>query len=177
MNGAAHLSPGAAVALITFIAVMLVMGGEALLAAFNERQLRARGAIEPDGDVYRTMQWAYPAAFAVMAIEGAVWGPAPAPILLAGLAIFGLAKLLKAWAITTLGPHWTFRVLVLRQAPLVAAGPYRLINHPNYVAVIGELAGVAATVWAPITGVMVIVGFGLLIRARIAVEDRALGRT
>ena len=72
--------------------------------------------------------------------------------------------------------RWTFRVLVLRDAPLVAAGPYRLIHHPNYVAVIGELVGVAATVWAPITGVLVTIGFGLLLRARIRVEDRALGR-
>jgi isoprenylcysteine carboxyl methyltransferase (ICMT) family protein YpbQ len=51
-----------------------------------------------------------------------------------------------------------------------------LINHPNYVAVIGELVGVAATVWAPVTGVLITIGFGWLLRARIRVEDRALGR-
>jgi len=174
--GQAVIGAGTIVAILTFVAVMLVMGGEALLSAFNERQLRARGAIEPVDDVYRTMRWAYPAAFAVMAIEGAVWGPAPPKVLLAGLAILGLAKGLKAWAIATLGPRWTFRVLVLPGASLVAAGPYRLINHPNYVAVIGELIGVASTVWAPITGPLVTILFGLLLRARMRVEDRALGR-
>ena len=164
------------IALLTFVAVLLVMGGEALLSAFNERHLRARGAVEPEGDVYRIMQWAYPAAFALMTIEGVLRGPGPPPILIAGLVIFGLAKALKAWAIATLGPRWTFRVLVWRDAPLVAAGPYRFINHPNYVAVMGELMGVAATIWAPVTGVLVTIGFGWLLRARIRVEDRALGR-
>ena len=40
----------------------------------NERRLRDAGAIEPIQDVYSTMQWAYPAAFVVMALEGAVFG-------------------------------------------------------------------------------------------------------
>ena len=178
MIGASQVAigAGAIVAILTFVAVMLVMGGEALLSAFNERGLRARGAIEPRDDVYGTMRWAYPAAFSVMAIEGAAWGPAPPRVLMAGLAILGLAKALKAWAIATLGPRWTFRVLVLPDAPLVAAGPYRLINHPNYVAVIAELLGVALTVGAPITGTLVTIGFGVLLRARMRVEDRALGR-
>lgn len=177
MNSSVRFSEaGPAVAIITLVAVLLVMAGEALLAAFNERHLRERGAIEPPGDVYRIMQWAYPAAFVAMAIEGATWGPSSPSILLAGLAVFGLAKALKAWAIATLGPRWTFRVLVVRDAPLVASGPYRLLNHPNYIAVIGELVGVAAIVRAPVTGLLVTIGFGLLMRARIRVEDRALGR-
>jgi methyltransferase len=88
----------------------------------------------------------------------------------------GLAKALKLWAISTLGPRWTFRVLVVPGAPLVAAGPYRFVNHPNYVAVVGELIGVAATLGAFWSGAIVTVMFGLLIRARIRVEDRALGR-
>jgi len=72
--------------------------------------------------------------------------------------------------------RWTFRVLVLPGSPLVASGPYRWLRHPNYLAVIGELAGVAATVWAPITGVVAGLGFGWLIRRRIRVEEQALGR-
>lgn len=163
-------------ALATLLAVLLVMGGEALLSRFNERLLRARGATEAEGDVYTVMQWAYPACFVAMAIEGAVSGPAPARVLAMGLAVFGLAKALKAWAIGSLGYRWTFKVLVLRDAPLVAAGPYRYLSHPNYLAVAGELLGFALTVWAPATGVLALLGFGALMRRRIAIEDRALGR-
>jgi methyltransferase len=165
-----------AIALITLVAVLLVMAGEAVLASFNERLLLARGGREAPQDVYQTMRWAYPGCFILMAIEGAWRGPSPPAVLLGGLALFGFAKALKAWAIAALGPRWTFRVIVLPDAPLVTGGPYRFINHPNYVAVIGELVGFAATVFAPITGIAALIGFGSLMLRRIRVEDHALGR-
>ena len=152
------------------------MLGESALSAHNERVLRARGAIEPDGDVFATMRWAYPACFAAMAVEGAVVGPASRDMVMIGLAVFGLAKALKVWAISTLGVRWTFRVLVLPGAPLVAHGPYALLRHPNYLAVIGEFVSVALMVRAPVTGLLSVVGFGALMWRRMAVEDRALGR-
>jgi methyltransferase len=167
---------GPAIAALTLVAVLLVMLGENVLSMHNERVLRARGAVEPDGDVYKAMRIAYPLCFVAMALEGALLGPSSADRLAAGFAVFGLAKALKVWAIGTLGIHWTFRVLVLPGAPLVARGPYALIRHPNYVAVLGELAGMALIVSAPATGLLSLLGFGALMWRRIAVEDRALGR-
>jgi methyltransferase len=165
-----------AVALVTLIAVLLIMGGEAMLSRVNEAVLRREGAVEPPDDVYRTMQWAYPCAFVAMAAEGAWTGQAPAPMLLAGLVVFGVAKALKLWAISSLGVRWSFRVLVLRDRPLIVSGPYRFLRHPNYVAVVGELLGFALTVWAPVTGALALAGFGRLMWRRMAIEDRALGR-
>ena len=165
-----------AIAAVTVLAVLLIMAGEAVLSSFNEGQLRAKGAIEPQGDVIGTMRWAYPLAFVAMGLEGALTGPAPRDVLMWGLAFFGVAKALKIWAISTLGPRWTYRVLVLPGAPLITRGPYRFLSHPNYLAVVGEIASVAAIVWAPITGVLATLGFGALMIARIRVEDRALGR-
>ena len=165
------------IAVVTLVAVLLIMGGEAVLSAVNERQLRARGAIEPLGDVFSAMRWAYPGSFILMAIEGAWRGPAPDTILFSGLIVFGVAKALKLWALSSLGPRWCYRVLVVPGEPLVRSGPYRFISHPNYLAVVGEMAGVAATVWAPISGTLAIVGFGWLMTQRIRIEDRALGRT
>jgi methyltransferase len=165
-----------AIAGVTVIAVLLIMAGEAALSAFNERQLRARGATEPAGDVIETMRWAYPCSFIAMGIEGALTGPAPDEVMMYGLALFGFAKALKLWAISALGPRWSFRVLVLPGAPLITSGPYRFLSHPNYVAVAGEIASVALIVWAPIAGVLSTIGFGVLMVKRIRVEDRALGR-
>ncbi len=170
------LAPGPAVALVTLAAVLLIMAGEALLSRVNEQALRRRGAVEPPGDVYRTMQWAYPALFVAMALEGVLRGPSRWEALMAGLAVFGAAKALKLWAITSLGDRWSFRVLVLPGVPLVESGPYRWMRHPNYLAVAGEILGFALTVWAPVTGVVALAGFGALMRRRIAVEERALGR-
>ncbi|MFE9964719.1 isoprenylcysteine carboxyl methyltransferase family protein [Streptomyces sp. NPDC005525] len=48
------------------------------------------------------------------------------------------AQGLRWWCITTLGPRWNTRVIVVPDLPLVTAGPYRWLSHPNYVAVIAE---------------------------------------
>lgn len=170
------MTPAVGIAVITVLASLLMMGGEAILSSFNERQLRARGAIEPDGDVIDAMRFAYPGAFLAMGIEGALTGPAPANLLLGGLALFGIAKALKIWAISSLGGRWSYRVLIVPGEPLVTTGPYRFMPHPNYAAVVGEIVSVALIVWAPFTGILSAMGFGYLMVARIRVEDRALGR-
>ena len=94
------MNPSVAIAVITTIAALLIMAGEAVLSSFNEKLLRVRGAIEPEGDVIGSMRWAYPGAFVLMGIEGALSGPAPQNVLMGGLALFGLAKALKIWAIS-----------------------------------------------------------------------------
>ena len=170
------MAPAVAIALITTLAALLIMAGEAVLSSFNEKQLRARGAIEPQDDVIGWMRWAYPGAFILMGIEGALMGPAPQGVLLGGLTLFGIAKALKVWAISSLGSRWSYRVLVVPGEPLVTSGPYRFISHPNYLAVVGEIISVAAIVWAPVTGVLATIGFGWLMIARIRIEDKALGR-
>ena len=108
--------------------------------------------------------------------EGAWRRAAGACAVAGGAALFVAAKALKWWAILTLGPSWTFRVIIVPGAPLVTGGPYRSFRHPNYVGVIGELAGSGLMTGALVTGPLATVGFGLLILKRIAVEERALTR-
>jgi methyltransferase len=162
------------------LVVLIVFGAmiaEARRASRNERAQRARGGVEPDGDVYRWMQVVYPGAFLAMFAESAARGGVHAGgMAIAGAVIFAGAKALKWWAIATLGPCWTFRVIVVPGAPLVARGPYRWIRHPNYVGVLGELGGVAMMVGAPIAGVSALVAFAGLLVKRIAVEEQLLGR-
>ena len=147
---------------------------EARRAARNERGQRARGGLEPPGDVYRIMQVAYPAAFLAMIVEGAIRGTPPAAAYLAGGALFVAAKAFKWWAILALGPCWTFRVIVVPGTVPVASGPYRWVPHPNYLAVIGELIAVALMSGARVAGPLATAVFGMLILRRIAVENRAL---
>jgi methyltransferase len=93
---------------------------------------------------------------------------------LAGAVVFLAAKSLKWWAILSLGPFWTFRVIVVPGVPLVVRGPYRWLRHPNYVGVMGELAGVALMTGALLSGVAGIATFGWLVARRVSVEERAL---
>src|SRR5438093_3203536 len=150
------------------------MLGEARRAAANERAQRARGGVEPPGDVYALMQVIYPASFLVMLAEGAWRGAPPQPIVVAGAALYAAAKALKWWAILSLGPFWTFRVIVVPGATLVSSGPYRFLRHPNYAAVVGELVGVGLMTGAAVTGPLATVAFGALILKRIDIEQRAL---
>ena len=154
--------------------VFALMGLEAAVAARHDRALRALGAREPAGDVYRLMQVAYPASFLAMLAEGA-WRGAPIdPVAFAGAGVFVAAKALKYWAIATLGNRWTFRVLVPPGSQRTVRGPYRWIAHPNYVAVALELAGVALAVHALFTGPIAVAGFGYLMLRRIRIEEKAL---
>jgi methyltransferase len=156
--------------------VFLLMLAESRLSRSNEQALRARGALEPADDVYRTMAWAYPASFLAFGVEGTLAGPPPAAVMVSGVLVFAGGKAMKYWAMASLGPRWTFRVLVLPDAPLVTRGPYAWLRHPNYVGVIGELLGVALIAGAAVTGALALLGFGWLLRRRVQVEDRALGR-
>jgi len=169
------LRPDVLLSIVSLAAALGLMLGELILSRSNETTLRRRGAIEPAGDVYRVLAWAYPMMFVAMAIEGAVAGPSRA-ITAAGVLVFLVAKAFKFWAISTLGPRWTYRVLVPPDAPLVTSGPYAWVRHPNYLAVFGEIVGFAMVVGAPFTGAISLMTFGGLVRKRIAVEERALGR-
>jgi methyltransferase len=140
----------------------------------HERALREAGAIEPPDDVYAWMRIVYPGMFVAMTAEGVLTAPACTILVSIGIGVFLAAKLLKWWAILSLGRLWTFHVLVLPGAPLVASGPYRLMRHPNYVGLMGEIAGVALMMRAPVTGVLSAVVFGGLLVARIRVEERML---
>lgn len=166
----------AAVAIVSFAIVIVVMLGELARSRRNERRLLARGAVEPEDPVYKTMQWAYPGVFAAMAFEGAIAGAAPGSVAAAGAAVLVAAKALKFWAIAALGPRWTYRVLVVPEEPLVTNGPYRLMRHPNYVAVVGELVGMALLTGARVTGVVGTAFFLLLLYRRVQSEEHALHR-
>jgi methyltransferase len=161
---------------LAFIFVFAPMIAEAVISARHDRVLRAGGAIEPDGDVYKLMQLAYPGCFLVLLAEGVARGVHWDAVMAIGAAIFVAAKALKYWAIASLGERWTFRVLVPPGSTPTRAGPYHWINHPNYVAVGGELAGVAIAMHAAFSGVPVTAAFIFLMWRRVAIEEKALAR-
>lgn len=172
--------PATAFTLAVVIGLMLA---EARLSRKNEAALRARGAVEPLGDVYRTMALLYPLAFLLMGAEGLwrsrlpiepVTGAEPPAWWMAGIVLMLGSKALKYWAIANLRDRWTFKVLVLPGAPLVRSGPYRYVDHPNYIAVCGELVGMMLMMSAWVAGPIMTLAFGVTMMKRVRVETRAL---
>jgi methyltransferase len=160
--------------LFTLSVIAGLMLAEMRLSASNVRALLERGAYAPAEPQYPAMVILYPLSFVAMSAEGVWRGAGPSPWFASGLLLFVAAKALKYWAIGALGERWTFRVLVLPATPLVGHGPYRYVAHPNYVAVVGELAGAALMMRAVWTGPVAVSVFGFVLWRRIRFEERAI---
>ncbi|MFF9243511.1 isoprenylcysteine carboxyl methyltransferase family protein [Streptomyces sp. NPDC014776] len=90
------------------------------------------------------------------------------------LALVIMAQALRWWCISTLGPYWNTRVIVVPGARLVGAGPYRFLRHPNYVAVVVEIAALPLVHCAWLTAAVFTAGNALLLAVRIRCENTAL---
>lgn len=90
------------------------------------------------------------------------------------LALVAAAQALRWWCITTLGPQWNTRVVVLPGAGLVRTGPYRWVRHPNYLAVVVEGVALPLVHGAWVTAVVFTVANAAVLRTRIRCEDKAL---
>ncbi len=84
------------------------------------------------------------------------------------------SQTLRWWCIATLGRQWNTRVIVVPGLPLVSRGPYRLLRHPNYLAVVlvGAALPLVHSAWATAAGFTVL--NAVLLARRIQVEERAL---
>ena len=92
------------------------------------------------------------------------------------LALFILLELGRLWVLTTLGSRWTTRIIVTPHAPLVRRGPYRLVNHPNYWVVIGEIAVLPLVFGLWKIALVFTVLNAAVLTIRIRQENHALGR-
>jgi methyltransferase len=84
------------------------------------------------------------------------------------------SQALRWWCIRTLGRQWNTRVIVVPAMPLVSRGPYRLLRHPNYVAVVVEGLALPLVHSAWLTAAVFTVLNAALLRVRIRVEETAL---
>jgi methyltransferase len=157
--------------IIILALVTLQRLGELWLSNRNTRRLIANGAHE----VGRSH---YPLIVAVHVLWlAALWWLAPGkPVHWAWLAIFVLLQLARVWVIATLGPRWTTRIIILPQAPLVRGGPYRFVNHPNYLVVAGEIAVLPLVFGLWQIALIFTVLNAAVLTIRIRKENRALGR-
>ncbi len=91
------------------------------------------------------------------------------------LGIFLGAQILRYWCITSLGRYWNTRILIVPGSTLIRRGPYRIMKHPNYLAVTIELISVPMIFGALTTAVLAtLVNTVLLMRIRIPLEEQAL---
>lgn len=123
-------------AAIAVFLVALERLAEVAWSARNTKALLARGGHEV-GRAHYPLFFALHAGWLLAILLAA---PAGGVVNGLALAIFIAVQPLRLWVLMTLGPRWTTRILVLPGAPLVRAGPYKYVRHPNYMVVICEIA-------------------------------------
>ena len=145
--------------------------GELWLSNRNTRRLLAQGAVEHSPGHY-------PLIVTVHALWlAALWWLAPArPVSVTWLALFILIELARTWVLASIGSRWTTRIIVLPEAPLVRRGPYRFVNHPNYLVVVAEIAVLPLVfgLW-PVALIFSLLNAAVL-AIRIRAENAVLGR-
>jgi methyltransferase len=90
------------------------------------------------------------------------------------LATVVLAQGLRWWCISTLGPRWNTRVIVVPGTKRISEGPYAVLNHPNYVAVVIEGLALPLVHGAWITALTFTLLNAVLLGVRVRCENAAL---
>ena len=151
--------------------VTLQRVGELWLSNRNSARLLARGAREHAPAHYPLIVALHAAWLATLWLLAL-----PRPIDGFWLAMFVLIELARIWVLASLGPRWTTRIIVLPNAPLVRHGPYRWVNHPNYLVVIAEIAALPLVFGLWQVALMFSLLNAAMLTVRIRQENRALGR-
>lgn len=160
---------------VLLAAVALERVVELVVSSRNIRAARALGGVERGLRHYPVMVALHLGLLAGSLLEMLVANRPFIPGL--GWPMLGLvlaAQALRWWCITTLGPAWSTRVVVVPGVPLVRTGPYRWLRHPNYIAVLVEGVALPLVHSAWLTAVLFTSANGLLLRTRIRCEEAAL---
>lgn len=155
---------------IAAVLVLVQRGAEELHSQRNTRRLLAQGAREEGRDYYP-----------VVAVTHLAWivslyllVPAAAAVSLPLLGAYVVLQVVRYWAIGTLGRYWTHRIITMPDAPVVRAGPYRLVRHPNYWVTIVETFLLPAVFGAYALGAIMGAVWAAVIMYKIRLEDAAL---
>jgi methyltransferase len=165
--------------LTAFVVVVALVALERLSELVVSRRNRAwslaRGGVETGQRHFRVMVVLHSAFLVAMVVEAFLRRPVVAPALawsMLGLVLASQA--LRCWCIVTLGRRWNTRVIVVPGLPPVRSGPYRLLAHPNYLAVVVEGLALPLLHGCWITAAAFTVLNAALLTVRIRVENAAL---
>lgn len=78
------------------------------------------------------------------------------------------------WSFRTLGRYFTFQVMTSQDQPVITGGPYRVVRHPSYLALLLILFGVGLSYgnWLSLAALLLLPLAGIVNRIR--VEEAAL---
>lgn len=156
-----------AIALLGFITLQRLI--ELAWARRNAMRLLAAGGVEYGRDHFALM-----IGFHAIWLGG-LWALGyDAPVRPLFLGLFVLLQGARFWVLATLGRRWTIRVIVVPGEKLITHGPYRLMRHPNYAMVAGEIAIVPLALGMPIYALLFTIWNAAVLIVRLRAENAAL---
>jgi methyltransferase len=165
--------------LLAFTILVVLVGlervAELVVSTRNAAWSKERGGVETGLGHYPFMVVLHTGLLVGALVEA--WARRPdVPSALAWSMLFLVlaSQALRWWCIATLGRQWNTRVIVVPGLAPVTSGPYRLLRHPNYVAVVVEGFALPLVHAAWITAVVFTVANAGLLTVRIRCEERAL---
>ncbi|MGO4854100.1 isoprenylcysteine carboxyl methyltransferase family protein [Phaeovulum sp. W22_SRMD_FR3] len=156
-----------AVLLLTFVTLGRL--GELWLAQRNTRALLAMGAMELAPGHYPAIVALHTAWLGALWIFGAEHAVDPR-----WLAVFLVLQAARIWVLGTLGARWTTRIIIVPGETLVSRGPFRYVNHPNYMVVIGEIAVLPLCLGLPWVALVFTLLNAAILTVRIRAENAGL---
>jgi methyltransferase len=141
----------------------------------HERAMARRGGRVAQERAFAAMVALHAGTLIAAPVEARLRGRPPARLRAAAFGLLLLATALRGWTLRTLGDAWSVRVVRFDGArPVVTRGPYRFLRHPNYLAVIIELAALPLVGGAWVTALAATLTNAWVLSRRIPFEERAL---
>ena len=148
---------------------------EVAIARRNLASVRRRGGMVIERGSLRAAVVIQVAWMIACALEATVLARPLVPALAAPmLLLVAAAMALRYWAVVTLGDRWNLAVVVVPGEPPVTAGPYRIVRHPNYLAVLLEAFALPLVHTAWLTAATLGTAIAVLTGRRIRMEEAAL---
>jgi len=141
---------------------------ELVIAQRNTKRLLDKGAVEYGASHYPVMVSLHTAWILCLVFFGL-----NQPISYIWLALFVFLQVCRVWILASLGERWTTRIIVLNE-PLVKAGPFSFLRHPNYVLVVLEIIAAPMVLGLTWVAVLFTVLNAAMLYVRISVEEGAL---
>jgi methyltransferase len=165
--------------LAAFVVLVLLVAlervAELVVSRRNAQWSLSRGGIETGRGHYPVMVLLHTGFLVAMLVEALLRRPVVPPALAwSKLAVVLAAQALRWWCILTLGRRWNTRVIVVPGLAPSRSGPYRLLAHPNYVAVVAEGVALPLVHASWVTAVVFTVANAALLTVRLSTENAAL---
>ncbi|MCQ6273935.1 hypothetical protein JMM81_02945 [Bacillus sp. V3B] len=157
-----------------FLMIVIQRLCELVIARWNERWMKNRGAIEFGQAHYRLIVFVHAMFFVVYFLEVTAWQTKLSALWPVLLSIFIVTQVVRIWALTSLGHYWNTKIIVLPKATIVQKGPYRFLKHPNYLVVTIEFIVIPMLFEAYFTAFFFTILNGIILSIRIPAEEKAL---